>query len=81
MCHECEDDDEFMQQEEHPLDGIPEHEVEEFLTYASDKFAHVIKTAEKHDVLYELITEWPKAKQAAFTLSSIIQGQIFEDDN
>lgn len=85
MCHECDDNEENMfeddYQQPHALQGIPEEEVEEFLEFASSKFASVIEEASNRDVLYELITEWPKAKQAAFTLSTIIQSKIFEDDN
>jgi hypothetical protein len=63
MCHEC--DDENMEQEEFNLNMIPEEEQEEFLNYAVDKFKKVMDKAIEHDILFELITEWPAAKRVA----------------
>jgi hypothetical protein len=78
MCHEC--DDEEMGHEEFTLDMIPEEEREEFLDYAIDKFKKVMDKASKHDILFELITEWPAQKQAMFTFATIMEDRLLGDD-
>jgi len=78
MCHEC--DDEGMEQEEFTLDMIPEEEREEFLDYAVDKFKKVMDKAINHDILFELITEWPVEKQAMFTFATVMEDKLFGDD-
>jgi hypothetical protein len=78
MCHEC--DDENMEQEEFNLNMIPEEEQEEFLDYAVDKFKKVMDKAIKHDILFELITEWPAAKQAMFTFATVMEDKLLGDD-
>jgi hypothetical protein len=77
MCHECGDDD---QQEEFTLDMIPEEEQEEFLDFAVDKFRKVMDKAIEHDILYELITEWPTQKQAMFTFATVMEDRLLGDD-
>jgi hypothetical protein len=78
MCHEC--DDEEMGHEEFTLDMIPEEEREEFLDYAVDKFKKVMDKASKHDILFELITQWPAQKQAMFTFATIMEDRLLGDD-
>jgi len=78
MCHEC--DDENMEQEEFNLNMIPEEEQEEFLDYAVDKFKKVMDKAIEHDILFELITEWPAAKQAMFTFATVMEDRLLGDD-
>ena len=78
MCHEC--DDENMEQEEFNLNMIPEEEQEEFLDYAVDKFKKVMDKAVDHDILFELITEWPAAKQAMFTFATVMEDKLLGDD-
>ena len=78
MCHEC--DDEEMDHQEFTLDMIPEQEREEFLDYAVDKFKKVMDKASKHDILFELITQWPEQKQAMFTLATIMEDKLLGDE-
>jgi len=78
MCHEC--DDENMEQEEFNLNMIPEAEREEFLDYAVDKFKKVMDKAVDHDILFELITEWPIQKQAMFTFATVMEDKLLGDD-
>ena len=78
MCHECED--EGMEQEEFTLNMIPEEEREEFLDYAIDKFRKVMEKATEHDILFELITEWPAQKQAMFTFATVMEDKLLGDD-
>jgi hypothetical protein len=59
---------------------IPEEEREEFLDFAVDKFRKVMDKAIKHDVLFELITEWPAQKQSMFTLATVLEERILGDD-
>jgi hypothetical protein len=79
MCHACEDDNEEEQQE-FSLDMIPEEEREEFLDFAVDKFRKVMDKAIEHDILFELITEWPAPKQAMFTFATVMEDKLLGDD-
>lgn len=80
MCHECGDDDELQ---EFSMDMIPEEEREDFITFAVDQFHSVIEKAAQHDVLFELITEWPQQKQALFTFAAVMENKLLqqEEDN
>ena len=78
MCHEC--DDEGIEQQEFTLDMIPEEEREEFLDYAVDKFKKVMDKAVDHDILFELITQWPVQKQAMFTFATVMEDRLLGDD-
>jgi len=69
-----------MGHEEFTLDMIPEEEREEFLDYAVDKFKKVMDKASKHDILFELITQWPAQKQAMFTFATIMEDKLLGDD-
>lgn len=69
-----------MEQEEFNLNMIPEEEQEEFLDYAVDKFKKVMDKAIEHDILFELITEWPAAKQAMFTFATVMEDKLLGDD-
>jgi len=69
-----------MGHEEFTLDMIPEEEREEFLDYAIDKFRKVMEKASKHDILFELITQWPAQKQAMFTFATIMEDRLLGDD-
>jgi hypothetical protein len=77
MCHECGDEEE---QQEFTLDMIPEEEQEEFLDFAVDKFRKVMDKAIEHDILFELITEWPTQKQAMFTFATVMEDKLLGDD-
>ena len=77
MCHECGDDEE---QQEFTLDMIPEEEQEEFLDFAVEKFRKVMDKAIEHDILFELITEWPAPKQAMFTFATVMEDRLLGDD-
>ena len=69
-----------MGHQEFTLDMIPEEEREEFLDYAIDKFKKVMDKASKHDILFELITQWPAQKQAMFTFATIMEDKLLGDD-
>lgn len=76
MCHECDDDDnQFFQDndESNFLDQIPEHEREGFFTFACEQFRNLIDQADTRDLLYPLITEWSRDRQAAFTLACVME--------
>ena len=78
MCHEC--DDEGIEEQEFTLDMIPEEEQEEFLDFAVDKFKKVMEKAIQHDILFELITEWPVQKQAMFTFATVMEDKLLGDE-
>jgi len=71
MCHERGDE-----QEEFSLNMIPEAEREEFLNFACIQVSKVMDKAEHEGFLYELITEWPKEKQLAFAVATVIQDRL-----
>jgi len=82
MCEACDDNEDI-----NFLEQIPEDEREEFFEFACTQFASVIDKAEEHNVLAELITEWPKAKQAAFAFAVVLENRgkqlseiIFDDE-
>ena len=77
MCHECEDDDD----KEFNINDIPEHEREGFVQYAQQQFHNVIEKASNHDILFELITQWPQAKQAMFTFATVMEHRILSDED
>jgi hypothetical protein len=33
-----------------------------------------------HDILFELITQWPVEKQAMFTLATVMEDRLLGDD-
>ena len=72
MCHECDDDG----QEEFNINMLPEDEREDFVEFASEQFHTVIEKASQHDILFELITEWPQAKQAMFTFATVMENKM-----
>lgn len=78
MCHECED--EGMESQEFNLNDIPEAEQEEFLVFAQDSFRKVMEKAIQHDILFELITEWPAKKQAMFTFATVMEDRLLDKD-
>jgi len=81
MCHACDDEgDPRFEPEEFNLEMLPEEEREEFVVFASDQFRSVIEKASKNDILYELITEWPQAKQAMFTFTSVMENRLLDND-
>lgn len=77
MCHECGDEEE----EEFNINMLPEHEREEFIEFASIQFNTVIEKAAEHDILYELITEWPKAKQAMFSFAVVMENRLLNTED
>ena len=78
MCHEC--DDEGIEPQEFTIDMIPEEEQEEFFMFAQDKFRKVMEKAIQHDILFELITEWPVEKQAMFTFATVMEDRLLDKD-
>lgn len=78
MCHEC--DDEGIEEQEFNINMIPEEEQEEFLDFAVDKFKKVMEKATEHDILFELITEWPVQKQAMFTFATVMEDKLLGDE-
>jgi hypothetical protein len=78
MCHECDNDN--NKEREFSMEDIPEYEREEFIEFAMDQFHSVMEKAVKHDVLFELITEWPHQKQAMFTFTTVMENRLFSDE-
>lgn len=63
-----------------PFNSLSEQEKEEFYEYITTQMGLVMDTAEKHNVLFEMITEWPRDKQLAFAMSTVLQNKILDDD-
>jgi len=70
MCHEC--DDEGYDE----MSSIPPEEMEEFIDFACLQVSKVIDKAEEKGFLYQLITEWPRERQAAFALATILEARL-----
>jgi len=60
-------------------DMSPEQK-EEFYEFVGQKMHIVMNKAENHGVLFDLITSWPREKQLAFAVSTVIESQILDDD-
>lgn len=74
MCQECGDD--FFDDndgEQNFLEQIPEYEREEFFTFACEQFRYMIDNADSRNMLYPLITEWNRDRQAAYTLACVME--------
>ena len=74
MCHECGDD--HFDDEMDMLNSMPEHEREEFFDFACYQLATVMDKAEQGGFLIQLITEWPKEKQLAFAIATVMENRI-----
>ena len=70
MCHEC------NYEEYENINQIPPEEMEEFIDFACLQVSKIIDKAENKGFLYQLITEWPKEKQAAFALATILEDRL-----
>jgi len=73
MCNACDDENENADIDF--LAEIPEEEREEFFNYAQEQFRNVINLAEGHDILHELIIDWAKERQAAFTFAAVLDSR------
>ena len=70
MCQEC--GDEFYD-EDNFINEIPEHEREDFFNFACEQFRHMIDQADGRNMLYPLIAEWSRDKQAAYTMACVME--------
>ena len=75
--HEDEDDDESMLN----FDQMSPAEKQEFYDYISKQMNLVMEKAETHGVLFDLITKWPREKQVAFEMATVIENRVLEDDD
>lgn len=71
MCHECGNED--MDNE---MNMIPPEEMENFIDFACLQVSKVIDKAEDKGFLYQLITEWPRGRQAAFALATLLEERL-----
>lgn len=74
-CNEHEDDD--MPN----FDALSEVEKQEFYDYISKQMNLVMEKAENHGVLFDLITKWPRDKQVAYEMATVIENRVLEDDD
>lgn len=81
MCQACENNHSDDEDNAMNINDIPEHEREEFFEYLGEQLNLVMDKAEKNDVLYDLITKWPKAKIVAFEMATVIENRILMDEN
>ena len=75
--HEDEDEDESMLN----FDQMSPVEKQEFYDYISKQMNLVMEKAETHGVLFDLITKWPREKQVAFEMATVIENRVLEDDD
>jgi hypothetical protein len=81
MCQACENNHSDDEDTDMNINDIPEHEREEFFEYLGEQLKLVMDKAEKNDVLYDLITKWPKAKIVAFEMATVIENRVLMDEN
>ena len=82
MCHECDDSFEYDDELDitELLENAPEEFKEEFFEYAMEQMGLVMQAAEKNDVLFEMLTEWPRERISAFEMAVIVGGKSLDDD-
>lgn len=73
MCAECGDDFFEDNDDDNFLNQIPEYEREEFFSYACEQFKYMIDQADTRNMLYPLITEWNRDRQAAYTMACVME--------
>jgi hypothetical protein len=75
MCQECDDNDNFFEDnnEDSFLNQIPEHEREDFFNFACEQFRYMIDQADTRNMLYPILTEWHRDKQAAYTMACVME--------
>jgi len=81
MCQACENNHSDDEDTGININDIPEHEREEFFEYLGEQLNLVMDKAEKNDVLYDLITKWPKAKIVAFEMATVIENRVLMDED
>jgi hypothetical protein len=82
MCEACENnDDEDFETQDFDFNNLSETEKEEFFEYISKQMNLVIDKAESHGVLFDLITEWPRAKVVAFEMATVLENRVLNDDD
>jgi hypothetical protein len=81
MCQACENNHSDDEDTGMNINDIPEHEREEFFEYLGEQLNLVMDKAEKNDVLYDLITKWPKAKIVAFEMATVIENRVLMDED
>jgi hypothetical protein len=75
MCEACDNEYNNEEEEVNFLSDIPEHEKEEFLSFACAQFNNIIEKATEHNILYQLITDWERERQAAFTMACVMESR------
>jgi hypothetical protein len=79
MCEACnEHEDEY--DDTPSFDSLSDVEKEEFYEYISKQMKLVMDKAENHGVLFDLITKWPREKQVAYEMATVIENRVLEDD-
>ena len=56
-------------------------EKQEFFDYIGKQMNLVMDKAESHGILFDLITKWPKEKQVAYEMATVIENRVLEDDD
>jgi hypothetical protein len=79
MCQACHDDHE--DNDVPSLDSLSEVEKQEFYDYATKQMNLIMSKAENQGVLMDLITKWPKDKQVAYEMATVIENRVLEDDD
>ena len=80
MCEACHDDHEEENNTDELFESLPESKKEEFYDYITKQMNLIMEKAENHGVLFELITEWSKAKQVAYEMAAVIEDRVLNDN-
>jgi uncharacterized membrane-anchored protein YjiN (DUF445 family) len=83
MCQACDDlhddDNENEVNIEEVLKHLSEERKQEFYDYMVKQLGVVINAAESENVLFDLITQWPRDKQVAYEMATVIKDRVIND--
>ena len=78
MCNEF--DDEF-ENDEQAFESLSPVQKQEFYDYVTKQMNVIMDKAESHGILFDLITKWPRDKQVAYEMATVIENRVLNDDD
>ena len=82
MCHECGDDNDDVQFSSDfvdELNNMPADLKEHVISDLQSTMAYVMDKAESQNILFEMITSWPRIKIAMYEAAAMFEKDILED--
>ena len=75
MFHNHDDDEDTPS-----FESLSPVEKQEFYDYITKQMNLIMNKAETQGVLFDLITKWPRDKQVAYEMATVIENTVLEDD-